>query len=563
VIVEEASPAGPSGASRPLQLLVLSAATPTALDTMTTNLSRELARDPTANLADVAYTLQVGRKALAHRRMLVCRDPADAAAALDRLAPTRVRTLWAAPRIRPIVFMFPGGGSQYPSMGVNLYATEPVFRERLERGLAELGTRVKVDLRRLLRADGNHGVLTDAELRSPSVQLPALFLIEEALARLWMSWGVHPSAMIGHSMGEITAACLAGVFSFSDALGLVAFRGQLLETASDGEMLSVSLSVEHTAPLLTDVLDLASVNAPGACVASGPAKAIDVLSRRLTERGIQTARIPIATAAHSRLLASILGRFESYVRALPRATPSIPFISNVTGTWITDQQAQDPSYWAAQLGSTVRFSDGVREFLKHPDRLFLEVGPGQTLSAFVRLHADSGAAGQVVVPSLPHPQRPSSETASVLNALGRLWLAGKVIDWAGFAAHERRHRVPLPTYPFEGQRYWIDEDDASDRHAREHPSAGASRAVRPGPASIPPRTPIEREVAAIWQDVLGIPCVSIHDDFFELGGNSMLVTQAINRIEEACHVELSLLTLFESPTVADLAQCVEAIQRSG
>jgi acyl transferase domain-containing protein len=430
-----------------------------------------------------------------------------------------------------------------------LCAAEPVFGECHRRGvdaLLELG----VDLRR---------ALGDVELRLPSIQLPAIFLVEVALARLWTSWGIRPAALAGYSMGEITAAHLAGVLTFDDALRLVLARGRVLERASGGAMLSVPLPERDVAAMLGAELGVATVDTPRSCVVAGPAPAVDALAATLLERGVESRPVPIATAAHSRLLDPILAEWEEHVRAVDLARPSIPFVSNVTGTWITPEQAVDPAYWVRQLRFPVRFADGVATLLEEDRRVVLEVGPGRTLSGFVRRHPDL-RPDQLAVASLRHPLGERSDVESVLTALGRLWLAGAEPDWR--AAHsQRRRRVPLPTYPFEGERHWLDDrrgdHEHDDRAEPPHPVGPPEP-----PADDGPRTPVERTVAAIWTEVLGVRRVGLHDDFFELGGSSLLVTRAVALVNEACDVELSLLNLLESPTVAGFAECIEAVEQT-
>jgi acyl transferase domain-containing protein/acyl carrier protein len=600
LIIEEAPPPVVAAGGRPFCLLVLSAKTTTALDAVTVNLARVLRCHPTISLADAAYTLQVGRRAFNHRRALICRNPTEAAAALEQPAMSSVRTTRVTPRSRPVVYMFPGGGSQYAQMGMQLYQTEPVFREIVEYGVEVLDGGSHLNLRRLLLGQSTADQIL--ELRRPSMQLPAIFLIEVALAGLWRSWGVHPTALLGHSMGEIAAAHLAGVFTFKDALSVISMRGELAENAVNGEMLSVGLAEDEIAPLLTDQLDLAAVNAPGSCVVSGPPAAIKAFARQLADRGVQTSRVPIAAAAHSRLLDPILGRFAACLDGVQLRPPSIPFISNVTGTWVTARQATDPSYWVRQLRSTVRFSDGVQEVLRQPDRLFLEVGPGETLSTFVRLHPDAPADAAVATLSQCRPY--DSEVASVLDALGQLWLAGVEVDWPAFAAYGHRRRIPLPTYPFEGQRHWLapaTSRASGDASAKVHanspgkrlrelrrrvfaraggrsgrigrrPNAGpVTSSAAPehehwpkssGPVDGSPRTEVEQEVAAVFQEALGAPRIGINDDFFALGGTSLLSALAVARINDAFSVELTALTLLESPTVAALAERVEAARRT-
>lgn len=581
VVVEEPPPPPPSGDARPFTLLLISAKTAAALDAATRNLSLHLRRDPAPSLADVGFTLQVGRKALRHRRMLVCRDRADAISALDGRAPNRMHGAHPLPKARPVAFLFPGAGRKHPPAIADLHAAEPLFAERIDRGLSELATHSDYDFARLLLGAGGEARLVE-DFARPTVQLPALFLVEDALAALWMSWGIRPSALIGHSMGEIAAAHVAGVLGFADALRLVVARAELVERAPRGGMLSVALPVAEVDPLLGGELDIASVNTPGSCVLSGTMAALETLRGRLVDRGVDSRWVPLASAGHSRLFDAFLAEYAaSFARAALRP-PSIPFLSSLTGTWITDEQATDPGYWARQYRHTVRFADGARELLGHPDRLLVEVGPGQTLSTFVHAQRDL-LAGRLVVPSLRSPPEAGSNVASLYDALGRLWLAGADVDWRAFSACERRRRVPLPTYPFERKRHWFDEAaepvrrgerlrslarrgvalarDALARLHREAPARTATETQAQSEATaVAPRTATERQVAEIWQDVLGSRGMSIHDDFFELGGNSLLVTKVIARVNQAYRIELSLLTMFESPTVAELASCIEAVR---
>lgn len=581
VIVEEAPPRTTSGEARPLQLLLISARTATALETATKNLGRHLKQEPSPNLADAAYTLMVGRKAFRHRRILVCRDLADAVATLDELPSQRVRSADAEPKTRPVVFLFPGGGSKQAPAIADLYAAEPLFRDRIDRGLDALRSRIDFDFRSLLLGGGTQ--CGDAFSR-PTIQLPAIFLVEEALSALWMSWGIRPSALLGHSMGEITAAHVAGVFDFSDALNVIIARARLAERAPRGGMLSIALPQDDVAQLLVGELDVAGVNTPSTCVVSGTVPAIEALATLLTERHVEARRVAVDSAGHCRLFDPLLGEFEHEIAACTLRPPSIPFISNLSGTWITDGQATDPAYWVQQYRRTVRFADGARELLKHPDRLFLEVGPGQTLSTFVRAHHDRHA-GRTIVQSLRPSPEPASNFTSLLDALGRLWLAGAEVDWSGFFAHERRHRIPLPTYPWEHKRHWFEKTDASapwtdllqaivrrgvtrmrDAFERLNNSAAklpdmssADGAAVPATRLMGPRTATERVISDIWKDVLGSSDLSIHDDFFELGGSSLLVARVMSRVNETYRINLPLLTLLESPTVAELAGCVEAV----
>lgn len=454
-ILEEAPEIRPSGTSRPSQLLLLSAKTPTALDTMTANLIDHFRKNPDINLADAAFTLQLGRKVFNHRRTLVCRDVEDAIRTLEVLDPRRVLTSFQGDGSRSIVFMFSGQGTQYPNMSLHLYEHEPTFRGWVDHCSELLRPYLGADLRDVLYP-GADVVAAGEALKQTSVAQPALFVVEYALARLLMEWGVRPQAMIGHSIGEYVAACLAEVFSLADALQLVTERGRLMQQMPAGAMLSIRLAEKDVTQLLKTGLNLAAVNAPSQCVVAGPMDAVDALHKQLVEQKVDCSLLHTSHAFHSEMMRPVLAPFIKMVTNVKRDPPQIPFVSNVSGTWITDAEATGPEYWASHLGQTVRFAQGADELLKTPNRIFLEIGPGQTLTALTKQQLNRGAAQQVILSTLPAPHDNKPDEEILLATLGRLWLAGAELDWIGFYTNEQRRRVPLPSYPFERQRYWIE-----------------------------------------------------------------------------------------------------------
>ncbi len=460
VIVEEAPPLHESSASRSRQLLVLSAKTPLALDAATTNLTAHLKQQPDISLADVAYTLHVGRKAFNHRRVMLCQTADEAARALTpplgNDEQVRVFTDYLEPKVRPVAFMFSGQGTQYVNMGLELYQTESTFREQIDLCADILKPHLELDLRQLWYPDNTDaGEKASQKLEQTAMAQPALFVIEYALAKLWMSWGVKPQAMIGHSIGEYVAACLSGVFSLEDALALVAARGKMMQQLPHGAMLAVPLSQEEVQPLLVQGLDLAAVNEPTRCVVSGSIEKIDALVKNLKSREIECRRLHTSHAFHSEIMTHILESFAQCVKGVRLQQPEIPYISNVSGTWITSEQATDPNYYTQHLRQTVRFADGIRLLLQEPNQILLEVGAGKTLTSFATRHPDRKPE-QVVFSSIRHPQDNQSDMQLLLTTLGKLWLAGVEIDWIGFYANEQRRRLPLPTYPFERQSYWVE-----------------------------------------------------------------------------------------------------------
>jgi acyl transferase domain-containing protein/acyl carrier protein len=460
LVLEEAPVRDHANHIRPEQLLVLSARSNSALETMVSNLAGHLDKkslDP----ADVAYTSHVGRRVFSHRCGVVYQDIDDLAAVLKTKDPRRLLAAAETPRERSVAFMFSGQGSQYVQMAVGLHQCEVTFRSALDHCALTLAQHLGLDLRDLLYPASDREAEASTMLSQTWITQPALFAIEYSLAQLWLEWGIRPDAMIGHSIGEYVAACLAGVFSLDDALALVAKRGRLMQGLPSGSMLAVPLSESELQPLLGGELDLAATNEQALCVVSGPPAAIERLHGRLERDGVSSRQLLTSHAFHSRMMEPILETFVATVRKVDLQSPRIPYVSNVTGDWIAADEATDPRYWARHLRQPVRFAQGLDRLLAEQDRALLEIGPGQSLSTFARRHPNR-QSGQVVVSSLRHPQDRRADSAFILDSLARLWLAGVPTDWTGFHAHERRYRVHLPGYPFERQRYWPELDDSDE-----------------------------------------------------------------------------------------------------
>ena len=465
VVLEAAPERPPSDESDwPFQIITLSARSKAALDAASARLAAWLRANPEVPLADVAFTLKEGRRAFDRRRVLVAATPGEAAAKLEEGDPRRVFSHQVVGEAPAPVFMFPGGGAQYAGMARDLYETEPAFRDWMDRGLAALAGLTDEDIRALWLPAPGQEAEADRRLLRPSLQLPLIMITEFALAQLWMEWGVRPAALIGHSVGENTAAALSGVLSFEDCIALVHLRGQLFDTVPPGGMLSVPLSEHDLAPYLTGDLDLASVNAPQLCVASGPDAALDDLAARLAADGVDSQRVAIDIAAHSRMVEPILERFRAFLATLPLRAPRIPVISNRSGDWLTEAEATDPGYWVAHLRHTVNFHAGLTTLSADPNRLYIEVGPGRALASLAGQHGVI-SAGQVLS-SLRHPQDDTADDAYFLSQLGRVWAAGGSFDWAQIRGEGRRNRVALPTYPFQRRPYFIEalapQADAGD-----------------------------------------------------------------------------------------------------
>ncbi|WP_437971164.1 condensation domain-containing protein [Sorangium sp. So ce260] len=566
VVLEEPPPLPPRAPGRErAHVLPLSARTPAALSTACAELAAHLeASEPQDRLGDVAFTLQTGRAEHPYRRAVVARTRAEAVLGLAREGASTL----ARPMCRA-VFAFPGQGAQAVGMGRELHEQEEEFRKVFDACAAVAARAGGLDLHEIVfrRGEGD-----GATLLSTALVQPALFAVELALARLWMSWGIEPAAMIGHSLGEIVAACVAGVFTLEDAMSLVLDRGRFMQAAPGGSMLAVGLPRADVEGLLEPGLglEIAAVNSPRLTVVAGAASAIRELAARLERRDVFARPLQTSHAFHCSLVDGAMGPFHESARRVRLSPPRIPVASNVTGALLTDAEATDPAYWARQLRQPVRFSDGVETLFASGHALFLEVGPGRGLTTLVRqtLAGRGGAA----IASLAPASAPS-EPASVAEALGQLWEAGHAVDWAAVRGGEAGALVRLPTYPFERARHWIAPRPAAPAAAEPAqaaaplaptpnalPTAAVSRA-HAGVAFVAPGTESERAIAAIWSALLGVHEIGIHDDFFSLHGDSLIATQVMSRVRAKLGVELPLRVLFQGPTVAALAAQVDGALR--
>ena len=463
VILEEAPPLQPSSGSRRHQLLLLSAKSGSALNQMSTNFARFLKENPGLNLADAAYTLKLGRSPFKQRQILVASTLDEAAAALTPISetelydPEKVFRSTTQEEIHP-VFMFSGQGSQYVNMGLDLYREEPAFAEKMDRCFEIFRSLMGYDIKDVLYPLSDQSNPSDrSDINRTEIAQPVIFMVEYALASLLMEWGIKPYAMIGHSIGEYTAACLSGVLTLEDAIRVVSLRGKYMQRMAPGSMLSVPLPEKEVLPLLTPDLDLAAINAPNLCVVSGPTEAINRLADHLKEKNLQARILHTSHAFHSQSMEPMLEEFERAVAKTSLKKPGIPYISNLTGKWITVEEAADPGYWARHLRNPVRFADGLTELLKDKNALLVEVGPGRALVTFTRQHPLK-KPDQETVNLVRHPQEKISDTGYLLEKIGRIWMVGQFIDWQAFYAGELRQRIPLPLYPFQRQSFWISSE---------------------------------------------------------------------------------------------------------
>lgn len=506
-VVEQPPHRPATGKSRPWQLIALSACSAAALEESSQRVAEVVARISAGpGLADAAYTLQVGRREFPYRRAVVCQDPEQASAALRGADPERSFTHHQENKRRTPVFLLPGLDSQYPGMARELYEHEPVFAGHADK-CAELVT----------AALGHdfHPVIRRGGAETAQERLATLFSVEYAVAQQWIAWGVRPQALLGRGGGEYAAACLAGVFSLENAVTTVLVVGGLMDR-----------------------------------IASGPPA---------SQRGDGT-----------RLPEELLSVFAAHMRGVGLSPPAVQVGSNLTGTWLTSEQATDADYWVRHLRNQARFCDALRLACREPDAVFLETGPGRTLGALAREQYAEPSA--VVAFSLPAAEDTKPDTETVMTAVGQLWVAGVPLDWERMWAGERRARVSLPTYPFQRQRYSL-RRLASPHEPRPHESRpGAARTVavpdaaaaRDRPDSLPseyaaPRTELEETIAAIWGRLMGYKSIGVFDDFFLLGGDSLSAAQIAGRLRESFPVAISVKEAFALRTVEAQARAVEEL----
>jgi len=647
------------------RLIVLSAASLKALDQMTHNLAGFIPRHTDLDLADMAYTLQVGRRAFRFRRMLMA-SAGNVKEAVDTMlgaGPHKAADGVALDDNPHVIFMFSGQGAQYIDMAKELYEKEPFFRREMDRCFDIFKTHMQYDIKPFLYPGFASPGFSNEDmenlkkrLNTTEITQPLLFIVEYSLARLLIHWGIKPHAMIGYSFGECTAACISEVFSLEDGIKMTAVRGKLMYHVPAGTMLSVPLPEAELLPLLDQDLSISVVNGPS-CIVAGPAEAVNAFEAKMKSRRTLCMPLNLSHAGHSHLMDPILDRFREVMAAIPLNKPMIPFISSITGQWITVEQATSPAYWVDQVRETVRFSTGLEELARDQTAVFLEIGPGRDLCNMAARHVAHCAANPQIAAGLSEPfykrvptppkifdkednptlwevQEPFPERVSwssktnltkdfanrildtiktqgkdisdryfLYNRIGRLWLQGIPIDWSTFSSGEKLYRVSLPTYPFERQRYWIDLDprrldlNAMFSFGPAAPAAGdgdkstgridlaqwlpaplesesrdskdpVQYLVQGNPRPdllniyVSPSTDMERQMAGIWERLLGFNGLGVTDNFFELGGDSLKATTLISKIHKSFDVQLRVQDIFENSTIRELCRVVSRAEHS-
>ncbi len=546
LIVEEAPVIPAAAATRPddgaTHLFVLSARDSNALAEARDRLAAHVETHPEQSLGDIAFTLQTGRRAFGQRFAFPAKDRRGL---IEKLGGPSKGVAAAAPS--KLAFLFPGQGAQYAGMGRALYRRHPVVAQTIDRCSAILEPLLGLDLRDVLYGDPAEG---GPRLQATALAQPALFSVSFSIAALWRSLGIEPAAMLGHSIGEFVAAVVSGVMRLEDALQVVAARGALMQELPEGSMLAVMLTEAELKACLPADLSIAAVNAEAVCVVAGPHAAIDAFEGQLTAREIGSRRLRTSHAFHSAMVDSVIEPLAEILRQIPLSVPRVPYVSTMSGSWITADQATDPLYWARHCRETVRYAAALASLFETESPILLETGPGQTLSSLAR-QSQASRGAPLIAASLPDLAEKCD--AVFLDTLGRLWAAGVAPDWRAVHIGTPRRRVSLPTYPFQRKRYFIDAPSTSSVVAisleRNHSTAMANETLEPTSAAqigqhsetSDQQSAIRGELAALLENLSGIDVANAPSgtSFLELGFDSLFLTQASQAIKTRFNVAVS------------------------
>ncbi len=541
-----------SGPSRPVQLLMWSAKSENSLKGYETKLGNFLKTNPNLPLSDIAFSLNKTRDNFIHRSFLLAKNSDDASQEL--LSPEKSTTKNAVLKIAPseLVFLFPGQGSQFSQMGMNLYKYEKVYKEAIDRCAEYLLDELKLDIRNILYPE----IVTpetEAKLKNTRFTQPALFVTEYALSQLWLSWGIKPTAFCGHSIGEFVAAHLAGILTLQDALHLIAIRGLLVSELPGGSMLSVRLPEDKLLEILPDSLSIAAINSNVLCVVAGEDEKINEFAKSLDEIEIANKLLFTSHAFHSNMMDPILKIFEEEVKKITLNKPNLPIASTVTGTWLKDDEAINPKYWTNHLRNTVRFANAADTLLKLEDIIFLEVGPGQTLTTLTKQQG----AGKTIsaFASLTLPKDQENEYNTIINSLGELWLRGINPDWNAFYNEQKRRKIDLPSYVFNRKHCWIDPPSFQIQNSRPTIIATQNSISNLNENKKPMRkTTILSNISSIVSETSGIdyPNNASSQSFLDLGLDSLTLTQLAIRLKKDFKLPITFRQLnedFSSPSL--------------
>lgn len=551
VLGEYPQPESLSDKGREVQLIQWSAKTEASTDKWREKLAVWLMEHPEAELADVAYSLQTTRTDFANRYIAVVENKDELIVKLTSESISKVDSKKLNARATEVAFMFPGQGAQFVNMGRELYEKEPVYKAAIDACVELLKGTAQEDILSVIYAQ----VANDAahqKLKDTLYTQPALFITSYAMAQLWMSWGINPAVLTGHSIGEFVAAHLAGIFSLPDAIKLIATRAEMVSKAEPGDMLSVRMPEGEVKEILPDDLSIAVINTKHATVVAGPADKIAAFAATVAARNVATRVLETSHAFHSAMMDDVVAPFEEVVRRVKLHPPVKPIVSTITGKWMSEAEATDPSYWAQHVRRTVRFADVAALLAEEEGRVMLEVGPGNVLSTLVKQQA---APKQVTTIAGIDNAESHLAYRSVLHALGQLWTNGIDPDWTSFYAGQNRRKLALPTYAFDRKRLWVDPIIPINHVTPpfDTPTEALTEAQEERNDFMPIRKDLLIDkLKDIFEDTSGIEMDSTDASFIEIGFDSLLLTQIATSLKKEFNVPITFRKLFEEYSSLDL-----------
>ena len=564
-----------------VSILPVSGKTEAAMLANVEQLAEYLTGNGELEVVDVANTLQNGRAEFAYRSAVVVSDIQDAAETLASAKAPRFIKRKSSTTKRDVVFMFPGQGAQYVRMGQNLYEASPVFKRNFDLCCDMLLPLLERDLRDVMFPESGDEEAASEILRNTRFTQPALFALGYSLAQVWLAWGIDPKYVMGHSIGEFAAACVAGVFSLEDGLKMIAERGRAMEELPGGSMMSVRLPGKTVEPMLWGDMAIGSYNGPELCVVAGPDVQVADLQKQLEADEVVCRHLYTSHAFHSPMMDEIVKPFEEFVGQFKLNKPSIPILSTVTNDWMTEADATDPHYWANHLRQPVRFSGAVTKMWdEDPTRILVELGPRKTLSTLSKQHA-SDPKNQIAIPTLSDNAEGHAEWTSMMSAVANLWVAGVDIDWqrlTGDGQPIKRQKVSLPTYAFQRKRYFIEPlvvdqttvvnqppvvacsspptPNPTNSVSLSNPTQPTVQTTQPESITMSRIPTIVTAIQNVFEDTSGFELADFDGDttFFEMGLDSLVLTQTATALKKEMDIEITFRQLLEeTPTVDSLA----------
>jgi len=539
-----------------MHILPCSARTPGSLQGNLEKLGRYLTNN-SVSVRDIACTLRNGRKQFPYREVVVADSAKSAGEQFEKIS--RQHNTRKALSQPSVTFMFTGQGSQYVNMGKKLYDNESLFRKHVDECARLIDRVTGTDILAQMFIDGDPSVAMSEHLKRTEVTQPALFAIEYSLAQVLIAWGIKPDRLIGHSVGEYVAATLAGVFTLEQATEIICTRGQLMQSMPEGSMLAVSLPADEAVAFCNDTIALAVVNSPAHSVLAGPTDAVTALNEELKARKIQTTILKTSHAFHSPMMGPAAETFVDRLGSMHFNKPSLPILSNVTGNYITDDDAVSAQYWGNHIRNTVQFSEGARKILQNKEQILIEVGPGNTLCSLVKMQ-DFDTNSVAVIPALPGIQQVATTYEHFLRAVGQVWMSGGTIDWDTIADVSQGRRVHLPTYSFEKVRHWIEPEKNNsepDVKKRKRTKSKTDDNAKKNVQAIKEPENVTVAIIQMWKDLLGVDTVTVESNYFELGGTSLQALRLFEQVEKRFGVYLPVGTLINAPTVEQLVKIIE------